>query len=154
MGTAARGALSFPAISHLTLTSGHLRLSPREEVGADVIARFRPIIRTGAGRIAGLVITLDPPERPGGRIYRLGWGPVAAVRAVLCWSGSPEIAAAWWVEALGVEPVATGVVAPPVPWLAVAMLPAAMGLAPEQLGMLGDAERCVAWALLDGAQNG
>ncbi len=38
MGAAARGAVIRSPLSHLTLTSGHLRLSPRAEVGADVLS--------------------------------------------------------------------------------------------------------------------
>jgi hypothetical protein len=38
---------------------------------------------------------------------------------------------------------------PSAPWLAVALLDEAANLTPDQVFMLGDAERCVAWARLE-----
>lgn len=70
----------------------------------------------------------------------------------MCWDAAAH--PAWWHETLAVcattPHVGTAPIAEPaVPWLAVALLPAAAACSPAQLAMLGDAERCVAWALLD-----
>jgi len=49
---------------HLTLSTGHSRVSPRSEVSDDVIAALRPVVRAGGGMLPGppgyrLVLTRD-----------------------------------------------------------------------------------------------
>jgi hypothetical protein len=136
-------------LSHLTLTTGHLRASPRAEVGADIIELLRPIVAAGAGEVKGLHIHIE--ERRDDRVtFTLGWSrDVVAVRCVLAPADSP----AAWTHARNLA-VAAGQIptmrARPVPpWLAAIVLPPTGGLPLAQTRMLGDAERCVAWALLE-----
>lgn len=42
---------------------------------------------------------------------------------------------------------------PAVPWLTAEILPAAAITPSDVMGMLGDAERCVAWALIEESQR-
>ena len=76
------------------------------------------------------------------------------VMAVACWRADRE-ADAWrqfcdlvdiggklWQHAQDREP-------PDLPWLAVHLLPYIAALSPETLMMLGDLERCLAWALIE-----
>lgn len=136
------------ALAHLTLTTGHVRMSPRAEVADDTLAALRPIVAIGGGTVHGMTIALEPAA-PGGRAFALGWSPQPAVRCVLCWDSAHHDR--WWTEALGYAGVTLAAFAvQPVPWLAVALVPAAaIRCTRDQLCMLGDAERCVAWALLD-----
>lgn len=141
-------------LQHLTLTSGDLRPSPRSEVADDIVAMLRPIVRAGGGVLRDLRITLSaPPPWLGGVEYDLGWSedPTAPdVRGVLCWS--PAEHAAWWGAARALTAwlrLAAPAEPPTTPWLAVAIQPTALSRTPDQLAMLGDAERCVAWAILE-----
>jgi hypothetical protein len=61
------------------------------------------------------------------------------VPAVRCWLSRTPNADLWQF----------GVPEPPTPWLAVALLDEAANLTPEQVLTVGDAEQCVAWALLE-----
>ena len=122
-------------------------------MGADVLALLRPMVRAGGGVVRGLRVRLSaPPPWLGGVDYDLGWStdPTAPdVRCVLCWS--PGEHAAWWEHARRFTAwlrVATPTEPAAVPWLAVALQPSALSRPPDQLAMLGDAERCVAWACL------
>ena len=137
------------ALTHLTLTSGHARTSPRSEVTDDVIRMLAPIVGAGGGEIHGLRLALERGGDPA--LFSLGWGEGApAVRCVLSASGSPVA----WDAALRIardSGVVRDLAEPPPPWLAIAVLPAALALDPERLAMLGEAERCVAWAILEGA---
>lgn len=136
---------------HLTLTTGHVYCSPRAEVQPDTIERLRPLLRDGSATIAGITIELDPPQ-PGGRVFWLGGANRDAVRAVVCWDAdNPR----WWADAVAhPTEVARPLVQPPwAPWLAVELLPAATKLSPEVLAMLADAERCVAWALIEESRH-
>lgn len=140
---------------HVTLTTGHARQSYRHEVGAEALAALAPVLAAGGGMLAGLRIALDTPT-PGGRRFRCGWRTGADdVVAIVCWQ--PTTHARWWTRArteyAASSPVPLAATEPPwTPWLAVWLLPAAAQLTHDEAGMLGDAERCVAWALMEEAQ--
>ena len=143
-----------PDLWHLTLTTGHGRRSPRSEVADDVIATLRPIIQAGHGTLRGLTIDLlGPALAEGWQSFTLGWGEAAVdVFAVVCWEARAH-AAAWReaMEHLALAPVPTPVARfsePPVPWLTAEVLVGAVARTPEETFMLGDAERCVAWAIV------
>jgi hypothetical protein len=74
-------------------------------------------------------------------IVRAGLGMVAGVQIALE-SHHVHNDTETWVFTLGVPE-------PPAPWLAVALLDEAVNLTSEQVLALEDAERCVAWALLE-----
>ena len=127
------------ALIHITLNSGDERISPRTEVRNDVVEMLKPIVDAGGGEIAGLHITMEAADT-----FTLGWQP--GTPAVRCYLAKAPNAALWkQTEGEGSEP--TG------PWLAVRLLPGALQCTTEQVMMLGDAERCVAWAIIETLPN-
>ena len=124
---------------HITLNSGDARISPRSEVRDDIVAMLKPVVAAGDGKIAGLHVTTEAAD-----IFTLGWHPHAP--AVRCYLAKEPNAALWkQTEGEGSEP--TG------PWLAVRLLPGALQCTTDQVMMLGDAERCVAWAIIETLPN-
>jgi hypothetical protein len=124
---------------HITLNSGDARISPRSEVRDDIVAMLKPVVAAGDGKIAGLHVTMEAAD-----IFTLGWHPHAP--AVRCYLAKEPNAALWkQTEGEGSEP--TG------PWLAVRLLPGALQCTTDQVMMLGDAERCVAWAIIETLPN-
>lgn len=141
---------------HVTLTTGHGRRSPRSEVVDDIIAALRPVIRRD-GDIGGLHFAVLR-ELLDGRVMHATYtiGPVGKSPAVYCTLCCMDIMheSAWRgaLEHYARNPVqtATGtLVEPPVPWLAVEMLPGATECTPDELQIIADAERCLAWALME-----
>lgn len=111
-------------LRHLTTTSGHTRSSPRSEVADETLDLLRPIVRQRGGEVSGLVIEITRAD-PGAWDYTLRWrGGITAVRCDLRWRGEDAT-------------------------LAVTLLPGIAACDPDQIHMLGDAERCVAWAILE-----
>ena len=138
---------------HLTLTSGDMRRSLRSEVGDDIVAMLRPLLTAGGGVVKGLRIAIEREGAAGGCRFDLGWGAdptTPDVCCVLCWDASAH--ATWWTVARALP--AAALIADPaepaaVPWLAVAIQRTVLRRTPQQMRMLGDAERCVAWAIMD-----
>jgi hypothetical protein len=127
------------ALIHITLNSGDLRISPRSEVPGVVVEILKPVVAAGDGKIAGLYVTMEAAD-----VFTLGWQPDAP--AVRCYLAKEPNAALWkQTEGEGSEP--TG------PWLAVRLLPGALHYTTDQIMMLGDAERCVAWAIIETLPN-
>jgi hypothetical protein len=127
------------ALIHITLNSGDARISPRSEVRNDIVAMLKPVVAAGSGKIAGLHVTREAAD-----VFTLGWQPEApAVRCYL----AKEPNAALWKETGGEGSEPTG------PWLAVRLLPGALQCTTDQIMMLGDAERCVAWAIIETLPN-
>lgn len=135
---------------HLTLNTGHVRESPRGEVGDDVIAALRPVLLAEGGPLPhppGYV--LGVARVGGGEVYTIssvmGTGDPEPVPLVTCWLAREDAEAVW----RQVPSVTAGVEMPDrVPWLAVLLHPTAL-LRPDALSWLGDAERCIAWALME-----
>ena len=124
---------------HITLNSGDERISPRSEGRDDIIEMLMPVVAAGGGEIAGLYITME-----GANVFTLGWQ--ADTPAVRCYLAKPPNLTLWkQAEGQGSEP--TGA------WLAVRLLPGALECTTDQVMMLGDAERCIAWAILETPQN-
>lgn len=148
-------------LSHLTLNTADLRESPRAEVGPAAIAALarwaRPVDRLAHPLPGGL-----PLCARAARAEADGWAqldvwtgphlPAQVAQAVLVWTSAaadriwPRIVAQ--SRALG---IAAGLLRRPaqLPWLAVALTPAAAALPPDTLMALGDLERCWAWAVLE-----
>lgn len=147
-------------LRHITLDTGHQRDSYRSEVADDVVALLRPLIDDSirlrapvpvpVPGLAGYVI-----EAMGGRNRALMvsvWGPlspaVPQARPLLVeFAVAPTSLAGsmiWrdWDASPGGRP-------PSAPWCVVSM---SEGLAedPEAAQWLGDLERCIAWAWIDG----
>jgi hypothetical protein len=127
------------ALIHITLNSGDARISPRAEVSDDTVVMLKPMVAAGGGEVAGLHVTMEAAD-----IFTFGWQPDTP--AVRCYLAKKPNAALWkQTEGEGSEP--TG------PWLAVRLLPGALQCTTDQIMMLGDAERCVAWAIIETLPN-
>jgi hypothetical protein len=128
-------------LAHFTITTGKLIMSPRSEVDERTLEMLKPMVRAGFGAVAGLSIVLEThhrgPDETETWVFTLGFKPYAP--AVRCWLSRTRNADFWQF----------GIAEPPAPWLAVAVLDEAANLTPDQVLMMGAAERCVAWALLE-----
>jgi hypothetical protein len=147
-------------LAHLTLNTGHLRMSPRSEVAEHAIRALDPIVldTNPAGTvISGVRIRMQ--RRKNGASFTLGTEHHAMIVGALVWH---EITAEHtWKSCLELyrgqhqaEPAAE--MPSHIPWLAV-QLPGAPELmaciaTPEMWAQLGDLERCIAWTIL--AQEG
>lgn len=155
-----------PILHHLTFNTGHCRASPRSEVMEDVIMALRPVIQAEGGTLVDgwhldIMRPLDQTTREiraGAAYFQIADEPGRSRRpvvcAVLCWQ--EDIAREAWD--IAVESYATlrklvhGDPAPrmpDLPWLAVWLTPQSSTLTPDMALLLGDAERCIAWALID-----
>ena len=142
---------AFRSIEHITLTTGGVRMSPRSEVEEDKIRRIVAAMRAGGKLWAGWSVRVQPLG-PGAWRYDLAQQDTTVVACWLCAekATSDEI----WEQAIEHSTLDEhAVVARPrgVPWLAVTLLPSALLMSAEQIGMAGDAERCIAWAILERA---
>ncbi len=127
------------AVSHITLNSGDARISLRSEVPDNAIQMIKPVVAAGGGELAGLHITMEAAN-----IFTLGWqAEIPAVRCYLANEPNPTL----WKQAEGQGSEPTGI------WLAVRLLPGALQCSTEQVMMLGDAERCIAWAIIETLPN-
>ena len=124
---------------HITLNSGDERISPRSEVSDETVEILKPVVAAGGGEIADLYILMEAAD-----VFTLGWQ--ADIPAVRCYLAREPNPALWkQAEGQGSEPTGT--------WLAVRLLPGALLCTTEQVMMLGDAERCVAWAIIETLPN-
>lgn len=144
-------------LSHLTLTTGDIRMSPRSEVADATIAFLGPLIAPGTEwprkipALDGISIIIDRKnsgralitlQGPAGRtciICGLAW---EADAGDLIWSDMMELAR----NEIVIAPMLRR---PPLPWLAVMMTSHATTLPPDQLMMIADLERCIAWSILE-----
>jgi hypothetical protein len=142
-------------IHHVTLNSGHDRLSYRHEVADDIMPIMQDLL---ARMLAGGRVPL--PVMDG---YSLSGAAEGRCLTATVWSdgevplvtigvaGEPECGAELWRglhestdQPLTTDPAAQS----PVPWCA-ARLEAPAILHPGALTWLGDFERCLAWAWLE-----
>ena len=131
---------------HLTLTTGHIRRSPRSEVGDDVIEGLRPLVAAGGGPLApmpGYRVTITRAGRDAMFTLWRGEQPV-----VTCALAVEDPAGVW--RALG-RVVGDTPMPAEVPWLAVEIHDVSQ---PEDLHWIADAERCLAWALMEETSHG
>ena len=143
------------SLRHVTLNTGHVRISPRADVPGWVIDQLAPTIRAGGGNIGvpGWRFAFNH-RTDGAAVWQIGPDDHASdawVVCAMCWSLSLS-GWAWrnlmdLVRALGLPGDASPIT--DVPWLAVVMLPGCDNLSADDLAALGDAERCIAWAILD-----
>lgn len=146
-------------LAHLTINTNDLRTRGHAEVGAEAIAALAPWTKSTANNAAALpgfrVPTLAARAQRGNGWAQLDiWsGPTTqAAQAVLVWT--PEAEAKVWPRIID-QSRRMGVIAAQLrkpaglPWLAVALTPAAALLPRETLMALGDLERCWAWAVLE-----
>lgn len=151
-------------INHITLTTGHNRVSPRDEVRDETIKILHPwlervlgsdvpvplpaesLAHYGAKAVledTGLVLTVYAPRGPHikGKPHRGEMVPIVTMGL----AQRPDGAAVLWQQMLDVFGAAQGAEMPPTPWCAVALHPA-LNQFIDAAEWLGDFERCVAWA--------
>lgn len=140
-------------INHITLSTGHSRKSPRQEVGADTVAWLRPWL----DRLLAIGVPLPLPEpslarysasahiEHGGLVMTVFAGADALVTFAV--AGRSRQSDPLWAYMTAQHGAAPGLAAPATPWLAVAIRP---GLTVNSAAAewLGDFERCVAWTFL------
>lgn len=143
---------------HLTLSTGHGRLSPRHEVRSDVVARLMPLVGPDVpGSLAGGVIPGTggwrlTVYRPTAGVYGYEIEADGAGLIAMCYMGTPGHHRAAWEYLRG--SATAGRLERPASdyWLAVALHEGASRIPRADLEMLGDLERCIAWAILDSAR--
>mgnify|MGYP000854033267 CR=1 FL=1 len=139
-------------LAHLTLTTGHLRRSPRSEVSDDAMRGAREMI--AGATLHGWTVRMLPGMPPGSAAYDLLYD---GRRVVACYLGiEAGPAAEMWGEmrrAFGHLPLPPAI-QPDTPWLAVMLVPDPI-VAADPVAFLdvlveaGNLERVVAWALLE-----
>lgn len=140
MMTAARTGMQ-----HLTLDTGHTRVSFPDEIQPTVLAKLQPMTATGEHSLDAWIpgcsvkVTVDGPAAL--VTVMRGGAPLATFGVAADEAGADEV---WPLLhdrlADPARPSAT-------PWLAV-RLEAGAAVYPGDLGWLGDFERCWAWAWL------
>jgi hypothetical protein len=162
------------AFTFITLTTGHSVVSVRDDVSNDVIKQLIERINRDRSLSSGWSVELHEPRRQGdaGEVFKwtMRQQGYAISYCVLCWDATlspsddppPNSAKAWAAMYADVanEPGVMTLPPPPAPWLAVTILGHGTVALAKQIGVeqmaqklleLADAERCVAWALLERA---
>ena len=144
---------------HYTLNTGHIRMSPRSEVADDIIDVLRPIVEEGEHIIRGILVVV--PHTDHGFVATIYADPDG--RVPLCTIGVADTIHAeeeiWpCLEDMYLRITDGGIMAragfqsprkpTSLPWLAVVLHGALVR--PETMEWLGDMERCLAWAWLEG----
>lgn len=121
---------------HVTIETGHARWSPRDEVAPEIIDMLAPKIAAGGGVDGGIPWTVNGIADGAVEI-----SIADAVRMVV----SRELNEALWRELYPQSPSPQAG-----PWCAVEIDREALASLPaEDVMILGDMERCLAWAWLD-----
>lgn len=148
-------------LAHLTINTNNLRASPRAEVSAQAISSLAPWTRSTRNKAyplpGGLLLVARAHRDDAVGLAQLDvWAisPVQVAQAVLVWTQAGEEKV--WpriVDQTRHMCIIAGTLRKPVslPWLAVALTPAAVMMPPDTLMALADLERCWAWAVLDTA---
>lgn len=150
---------------HITLNSCDVVAQPRPAAVSD--ARLRHLAAHGGDMaiihpdLAGW--TVDPVRQGGAAAFSISWRVLApVVECVVCWDAA-DAATAWrGLESLylglsdrhAAAMAATEAPAMPqkTPWLGVVILPSwVVTPFPAAARWMGDAERCIAWAIIDQA---
>lgn len=146
-------------LAHLTLNTGHLRMSPRAEVTDAAIRLLDPVVRdtTPAGvTVAGVTIRMQRAKR--GASFTLGIDGHAMIVGALVWDDAT--AEHTWTSCVDLYRAQNHAEPPTempyhIPWIAIQMPVAALlsGIGtPDEWMQLADLERCIAWTIL--AQEG
>jgi hypothetical protein len=142
----------------ITMTTGHAGLSARRDVSDEVIKRIGAALG-GDGALWGGWSVKHGLDRGHARFEMANQGYAVSAGSV-CWAADAA-AEAWaqWLDRLeALDAPMQPVRQPPAPWLAVALIPEQLTALGQQLGAaqlaqlmleLGDAERCVAWAIIE-----
>lgn len=152
------GADAVRGLSHVTLTSGHMRRSLRTEISAVAMAAFKDVI----AQILSAEGALAPV--PGFPAYAVSGTAQRGCLVATVWSGAPSVCLATigiatnkqygallWTELhrWGEIPVVTDPDrCPPTPWVAVALDRGILQHL-DAAYWLGDFERCLGWAWIE-----
>lgn len=148
-------------VEHVTLQTGHRRRSPRSEASDAAVEACAALIadatRDGGAAIPGADGFLLRIEHPGrclvATVHRVFDRILMQLSAPLVTIGiatHSRCAASLWrrLHEVGIRAATSAVSPPSVPWCAARLEP---GLAAESdTGWMGDFERCLAWALIEG----
>lgn len=137
---------------HITLNTGHTRISPRSEVSDDIVDTLRPLVRAGGGPLPG------PARGYRVQIMRDGRDAAFTILGPLVSASEPgpivtcglalDDATVVWRGLQRLMPDAPCQMPTTMPWLGVVILPTA-ALAADATDWLGDAERCIAWTMIE-----
>jgi len=142
---------------HYTLNTGHTRKSPRKEVRDEVIRALEPLVSQGGPVPGPHGLDLTVTRADGGALFTI-WKGLPIVDCAVAWTQKaqeelwPGLAAAYEDQWGGCPTMKPAHRPPRLPWLGVHLLPPSARVANDVLSMLGDLERCVAWALFE-AEN-
>ena len=143
---------------HYTLNTGHSVEQPRSAIGKEAIEALRPLVEHG-GAIPGCAPFRVEVTHGGGAAVFIVWrGGEPIVISALAWTPDGEAEAWSAIEKLYLEisDRRPELVAPgngsekpnSLPWLAVVAMPFIPNQSHDDVGWLGDFERCMAWTIL------
>ncbi len=141
-----------PTLEHVTAGTGHVRASPRFEVGAAAVEALAPMLPARGGFVPGFEGWTWRGWTVGGALCFDVLAPdgAAALRCAASPGGDPEA----WQATADAARVAGGVdpASPPPddPWLLSAIRPGIFGGHLAALAWLPDFARCLAWAWIEG----
>ncbi len=147
-------------LRHITLSTGHVRETPRSEVSDETIEMLKPIVHQALTGSPAALHTLGPGWTLSGGVDGDGcaltiWGPPAGKQrlpvATVGIAPSPLAANAVWRSLTEQASTLTRVVRdlrPLPPWCAVRLDPG-IAVYPVSSRWLGDLERCLAWTWIE-----
>lgn len=160
-----------PYINHITLSTGHTRRSPRNEVGDEPLRLLVPWLNDML--VGQIPLPLPVPNLyhysasatvDGGGLVCTIWGPAGPHTPGLPYAGEaiPIITLGvaqrsrhgedLWARMVANFGAAASAKCPSEPWCAVALHPG-MAMYPDSSEWLGDLERCIAWAWITRAPH-
>lgn len=158
-------------MTHHQLNFGHVETSHRIEVDVRALDHLLPLLDAGQGPVPGAPgwhLAVSRPAdaqgvpRPGAAMIQVGkapgWSRYPVIIGIACWRDEMQHEAWAQVNAgygaleeplrvLGLWTMLPPL--PSLPWVATWATPWVAMADPTLSGMLGDLERCVAWALID-----
>jgi hypothetical protein len=145
-------------VIHYTLNTGHAVASPRSGVSRGAIEALQPLAEHG-GLIPGFSpFRVTVTHGTGSAVFTIWRGEEPIVTCGLAWTAEGGAEAWPAIEKLYLdlsdtrpELVAPGKAAEKpesLPWLAVVLLPSLLNQSRDDVGWLGDFERCMAWTIL------
>jgi hypothetical protein len=147
-------------LTHLTLNTGHVSREPIQELAPGIRAQLRRLISSGGGMLPGpfAAFCVDICTGSGTSAFTLFRAKVPVVTCACAWESDQEQVTWYAIEKLYLElsdqvPGLMAATAAPerpgdLPWLAVILLPGIGLCAREDIGWLGDFERCLAAELI------
>jgi hypothetical protein len=151
-------------VIHYTLNTGHAVASPRSGVRQEAIEALQPLAEYG-GAIPGCApFRVTVAHGTGSAVFTIWRGAEPVVTCTLAWTAEGEAEAWPAIEKLYLDlsdrspqllaPAKEASKPESLPWLAVVLLPSLLNQSRDDVGWLGDFERCMAWTILtpDGPQ--